>query len=104
MRRASLTSILTLCHLAALVAAATVVSAAGLPKWDKLSRGYSYDQYLRDIGKERPASAEEHARLSRAMLQAVTAGAEPMRRELDYRRANPPVLTAVKDQGACGSC
>lgn len=31
-------------------------------------------------------------------------GTGPLPRFVDYRTANPPVLTAVKDQGQCGSC
>jgi len=52
----------------------------------------------------------EGGRLSADQLAAVKSAAadgsatKPIRPSVDYRRSDPPVLTAVKDQGYCGAC
>jgi len=47
-----------------------------------------------------------HADQLAAVKRAAAEGSstKPIRPSVDYRRADPPVLTAVKDQGRCGSC
>jgi cathepsin L len=147
-----------------LLAFASGLATARPPVAAELTGSYSYDQYLRDFGKARPATDAEYAerashfalelgsvlkhnadasqlyvqglnqfsdwsvdekaqtlmapgrdafkrsnrdaggRLSHGAIKAAKVGAKPTRRAVDYRRADPPVLTAVKDQGRCGSC
>jgi cathepsin L len=56
------------------------------------------DSFMRS---NRDAGGLRSADLARV---AVASDARPLRPQLDYRRADPPVLSAVKDQGRCGSC
>ena len=51
------------------------------------------------------AAANDHASEGRALIHRAPAADEALPLEVDWRKATAPrVLTAVKHQGACGSC
>uniref|UniRef100_A0A7S1Q9J2 Uncharacterized protein n=1 Tax=Neobodo designis TaxID=312471 RepID=A0A7S1Q9J2_NEODS len=79
------------------------------------SEGHSWKKGVNKFSDWTPEELKSLRGLKRSMKQHVqtaperihtvaSAGGAPLPKFVDWRTANPPVLTAVKDQGQCGSC